>query len=297
MKKWMALGASLLATTTAFADGAYFNKPEPTMNDGFFVGLGANLNSLNITQNSFGLGISNIATSTGANSNGVASGNGAPFNNISNSIAPGLQFGYLKHIGGTPNLFGFKFSYEYIGSTMPNNDLFIPQIGQTTSAVTGVTSPLFGYVTAASIQPTINHELNLLALFGHSFGNASIYVGAGPALVNMKSGNYNSIGYAIVDGATVNVTGLVNYHTPSVWTWGGTAQLGANYFFSPTWFMDLSYSYTVTGTRTFNYQQNFVNNSTIAGLAYTTSGTLYTKNKISIQNQAVMLSFNKLFDF
>jgi hypothetical protein len=296
LKKWITLASCLLAGTACFASNVGTTTSDPR-HEGLFLGLGGNFNSLNLTQNSWGEGISNIQTSTGANSNGIAQGSGAPFNNINNSLAPGIQAGYFKHINSTPNLLGVKFSYQYLGSTATNSNLYIPQLGQTTSAVTGVTSPLVGYVNATSVQATINHEVALLAFIGRSFGNATFYLGAGPALVNLKSKNYYSIGYANVEGATVNVTGLITYSTPSIWAWAGAAQLGASYFFSPTWFIDMSYTYTVTGDNTVNYQQPFTNTSNLGGTTYTTSGTLITKDTLNVKNQTVMLSINKSFDF
>jgi hypothetical protein len=293
LKTRIALGIYILAGSVCFAGDANAAVSDLT-HDGFFVGLGGNYNSITLTQNSWGKGVSNIQTSTGANSNGVAQGNGAPFHNTNNALGPSIQAGYFKHIADTPNLVGVKFYYQYLNSTATNSNLYIPQIGRTTSAITGVSSPLFGYVNADSVQPITNHEVTLLLFLGRSFGNASLYVGAGPSLVNQKSNNYYSIGYANVEGATVNVTGLVSYSSPSFWAWGGTAQMGATYFFAPSWFVDMSYTYTITGNNTTNHQQTFANTSNLAGTIYTTSGTLYTKDTLSVINQTLMFSINKV---
>lgn len=72
--------------------------------------------------------------------------------------------------------------------------------------------------------------------------------------------------------------------------------MGAIYFFSPSWFVDVSYTYTKTGDNTINHQQSFANTSNLAGVTYTTSGTLYTKDTISVTNQTLMLAINKVFD-
>lgn len=283
-----------LAGSISFVGNANAVQGDLT-HDGFFIGMGADFNSVNFTQNSWGKGVSNILTSTGANSNGVGQGNGVPFHHITNTLSPSVQAGYFKHIGDTRNLLGVKFFYQYLGVTATNSNLFIPQLGQSTSAITGVTSALYGYVDGTSIQSKTNHNMALLLFAGHSFGNTTLYIGAGPSLVNIKSQNYDSIGYAEFNGATINVTGLVNYHSPSIWTWGGTAQLGATYFFMPSVFLDLSYTYTATGDYTVNHQQNFTNSSNIGGITYATAGTLYTRNTMSVQNQSVMLSINKVF--
>jgi hypothetical protein len=295
LKTGKVLGIYFLAGSVSFA--AHVSPAmSDSAHDGLFVGLGANYNSVNVTQDSWGLGVSNIQTSTGANSNGVAQGNGVPFHNVSNGLGPNFQAGYFKHISGTPNFAGVKFSYQFLNAVGNNANLFIPQIGQTTSAITGVTSPLYGYVNGTSIQPIVNHEVSFLLFGGRTFGNMSFYLGVGPSLINMQSKNYYSIGYAIAEGATVNVTGLVSYNSPTFWNLGGTAQMGATYYISPTWFIDMSYAYTVTGNYTTNHQQAFANKSSLGTTVYNTSGTLYTKDTLKVTNQSLMLTLNKVLD-
>jgi hypothetical protein len=291
----MVLTANLLSATTCFAGGMGSTELD-LMHDGLFLGLGANYNSINVTQNSWGQGISNIQTSTGANSNGIAQGTGAPFHNTTNTVAPEIQAGYFKHITGTPNLYGLKFSYQYLGATATNSNLYIPQLGEMTSS-TGATSSLFGYVNADSVQVATNHELTLLAFIGRSFGNKYVYLGAGPSLFNQQSKNYYSIGYAEFEGATVNVTGLVSYSSPSIWAWGGAAQLGMTYFINPTWFIDASYTYAITGNNTTPHEQAFSNSSSLGTTTYTTSGTLFTKDTLRVNTQALTIAINKVFDF
>ena len=290
----MFLTANLLGGTASFAGGMGSTESN-LMRDGLFLGLGGNYNSINITQNSWGKGISNIQTNTGANSNGIAQGTGAPFNNTTNQFAPEIQTGYFKHVTGSDYLYGLKFSYQYLGSKATNSNLYIPQLGEMTSS-TGATSPLFGYVNADSVQTTTNHELNLLAFIGKSFGNKSFYLGAGPSLFNLQSKNYYSIWYADYEGATVDVTGLVSYSSPQIWAWGGAAQIGMTYFINPTWFIDFSYTYSITGNNTTAHQQTFANSSSLGSTHYTTSGTLFTKDTLSVSNQALTLAINKVFD-
>lgn len=295
LKKWMVLSAHLLSGSACFA-GAMGSNESNLIHDGLFLGLGANYNFIDITQNSWGLGVSNIVTSTGGNSNGVAQGTGAPFNHTANRLSPEIQAGYFKQVTGTQQVYGLKFSYQYLGSTATNSNLYIPQLGQMTSS-TGTTSALFGYVNADSVQVTTNHELTLLAFIGRSFDNNKyVYIGAGPSLFNLQSKNYYSIGYAEYEGATVNVTGLVSYSSPSIWACGGAAQLGMTYFISPTWFVDASYTYTRTGNHTSPHEQAFSNASSLGSTHYTTSGTLSTRDTLRVSNQAFTLAINKVFD-
>ena len=290
----MILSANLLLATTSFAGDMGANESE-LIHDGLFLGLGVNYNAINVTQNAWGKGVSNIQVNTGGNSNGIAQGTGAPFHNTNIQLSPEVQAGYFKHIAGTDHLYGLKFSYQYLGSTATNSNLYIPQQGQMTSN-TGVTSPLFGYVNADSVQVKTNHELTLLGFIGHSFGNKYIYLGAGPSLFNQRSNNYYSIGYADYEGATIDVTGLVSYASPQVWAWGGAAQLGMTYFINPTLFIDASYTYSVTGENTTTHQQTFSNASSLGSTQYNTSGTLFTRDTLSVSNQALTLAINKVLD-
>jgi hypothetical protein len=294
LKRWIALSANLLIGTTCFAGGIDYTEMAPANQDGFYVGLGANYNSIYLTQNSWGLGISTIVTSTGVISHGVAQGSGAPFYHTTDTFAPEAQVGYFKHFNNSDLLYGLKFSYQYLGSTATNSNLYIPQLGETTNN-SGVTSTLFGYVNGDSIQVTTNHEMMLLAYIGRSFGNTSVYLGAGPSVFNIKSRNFYSIGYASIDGVTIDVTGLVSYDSPSMWIWGGAVQLGMTYFINPTWFIEASYTYAVTGDKTTSHEQAFLNSSSVGSTSYVTFGNLFTKDTLSVNNQSVSVLINKVF--
>ena len=262
----------------------------------FFFGLGGSYNSIHLTQDSWGKGVGNITTNTGSNSNGNAEGTGAPFDNNSQSLAPEIQIGYFKHFINHPNyLYGFKLSYQYLNSTATNPNLYIPQVGTETSQ-TGVVSPLFGWVNVDAVQVTTKHQINLLGFLGESFGNKFFYLGVGPTIVNLKSQNYYSIGYAQFEGATVNVTGLVSYSTPSLWLFGGAAQLGMTYFITPSLFIDANYTYAITGSHTVNHSQSYAYISSLGSTVYNSTGNLYTKNTLRIKNQSVAITINKVFD-
>lgn len=67
------------------------------------------------------------------------------------------------------------------------------------------------------------------------------------------------------------------------------------YFVSPTWFIDFSYTYALTNSRTVN-QQAFANSGTTGSTNYTTSGTLFTQNTLQVINQSATITINKVFD-
>lgn len=291
----MILSANLLVGTTCFASGVDATRSD-SMQSGLFFGIGGDYNSINLIQQSWGKGISNIVTNTGANSNGVGEGSSAPFNNTTQTLAPGAQIGYFKHFPSSPNLYGIKVSYQYLNSTATIPNLYIPQLGSSTNAITGAVSSLYGYVNVDSLQIATNHEFTVLPFLGRSFDNKYFYVGIGPSVFNIKSKNYYSIGYAEFDGTNVNVTGLVSYSSPSLWVLGGAAQLGMTYFITPSLFLDASYAYSISGSRTVSHQQTFANSSSSGTTTYATAGTLFTKNTMRVNNQSVRLTLNKVFD-
>lgn len=284
------LSFSLLGTSAFAGTMGAASNPQ-----GLFIGVGGNYNSLKIQQNSWGLGVSSLYINGVYNSIGIAQGDAAPFKNTSQSLAPEIQAGYVRNYND--NLYyGLKFTYQYLNAVATNRDLYLPQTGTLTSA-SGTTSSMFGYAIADSVEVTMNHNMNLFAMVGKQFGNKSIYLGAGPSVTSLQSQNYNSIGYAIVNGETLNVTGLVNYGSPTFWAWGGAAQIGMSYFITPSWFIDASYTYSAVQSRISRHEQAFTNTSTLTGDAVLTTGTLATKTTFkSTLLQSVNVSINKLFD-
>lgn len=263
---------------------------------GFFIGLGGNYSSVSLKQDSWGLGISNLNVNGVLTSRGIAQGNAAPFKNTSLTFSPEVQAGYLKNFNNDL-FYGIKFNYQYLGSVATNRDLYLPQTGELESFNPPSVSSMFGYAIADSVEVTINHTMNLLAIAGKQFNNKYVYLGAGPSLTSLQSQNYNSIGYAIVNGETLNVTGLVNYGSPTIWAWGGAAQIGASYFFDPTWFIDASYTFTGIGGYSTRHAQTFANTTVANGDTIVTSGILTTKTTFrSTLIQSVNLSINKMFD-
>lgn len=287
------LSCSLIGTS-AFA--GEMGAVSPT-HQGFFIGLGANYSALSLHQDSWGLGISNLVTNGVLTSTGIAQGNAAPFQNTSLTFSPEIQAGYLKNFNST-DYYGVKFTYQYLGLVVTNRDLYLPQVGELRSYNPPSTSSMFGYAIADSVETTVNHDMNLLALFGKQLNNKFIYLGAGPSLISLQSQNYNSIGYALVDGETLNVTGLVNYGSPTIWAWGGAAQIGMSYFIDSSWFLDASYTYTIAGSYTTPHEQSFSHTSTTTGGdTIVTSGVLATKDTFKTTRlQSINLSINKLFD-
>jgi hypothetical protein len=82
-------------------------------------------------------------------------------------------------------------------------------------------------ITPAEIN--IRHQLALVPTLGRSFGNVTVYAGGGPALFNVDTKFINAVGFAVIGGTVVNVTGTPVTFSNDDWVWGGVAQVGATY--------------------------------------------------------------------
>jgi len=215
---------------------------------------------------------------------------------ISSALVPAIQAGYFRHWSSSRWMWGGKISYSYLNINA-NRELLIPQIGGVTETVNGVTStyPFAGNYTVQTYQQTINHQISLIPLIGRSFERSYLYLGGGPALVQTKLSIQNMASpIAFVNGLPISPTGVGNgsNYSTNQWLFGGVAMVGATYFINTTWFLDLSYSYLMTNTKSSSWSgpwsDTLPSGSTRIGYnAGTSSGR--------VNVQAVSVSMNAVF--
>ncbi len=288
MKKLVVLSSLLFIFNASFADDTA-NLP----NAGFFAGLGGTYNSMNIERDLDAAGISDVYLTNGPfQASGEAGGPATDYKSSQSTLAPGLQLGYFRHFPNSSLVWGAKFSYEYLGITDTDNAVNVPQAGNFTN--NGQATNFTGHVVVGSIQATLNHQLALMPFIGQSFKNSYVYFGAGPELFDIQTKINNTTGYADLNGVHTNITGSSANFSDDNWEVGGGAQVGVNYYFDPTWSLDLNYSYAMVNY-TIHDNGGFSNTSISGGTSYTTVGTLYFKNDQTVAVQSVMLSINKLF--
>jgi len=260
--------------------------------EGGFVGLGGGYNSVNLSQNLSAAGVSNVYTGGALVASGQAGGPASPFHDNQNTFAPEVQAGYYDHFGNPNQLFGLKFLYKYLGTTSTDSHVDSFQVGSFTSQTA---ASFVGNVLINSAQTAINHNMALMAFTGHSFLNSFVYFGAGPTLFKTKSHLYGATGFADINGVHADITGAPTNFSFSKWMWGAAAQIGLAYFFSPSWFLDFSYTYSITGRYTSNVSGPFSSSTTSGGVTYTDTGTLYASTNQRVTSQAFSLSINKSF--
>lgn len=171
---------------------------------------------------------------------------------------------YTKHFKGSHNTWGVKFLSNYLGLSAQDR-LAASQ----------------AYKLASS---NIDHELGVLAYIGRSFANGHVYLGGGPSLFGAKSNVHDSFGNDTNHGSS-------DFFNPanSRLMWGGAAQLGMSYYFDPSWYLDLNYTYAITGLN---------NSGPYTSLAsYTGAGPSFVSTTQRLNAQALALSVKKFFAF
>lgn len=260
-------------------------------NAGVHFGLGLNLNSTAFKgQELEATGISDVTnTSTGAFVNAGTAGGppvGIDMANA-NGVSPTLQLGYFQKLKDSNYLWGIKFSYSYLGGTTATNDYIrVPQYGSYSNG-----TPFTGNAIASSYQKTINHQFALIPYFGQAFDRGTIYAGIGPTFSQVSTKINNLVGFADINGNRTDISGTPQNFSASQWVWGGAVMLGGTYYLDKSWFLDFSYTYSMTQNKTASYNSTFYNPSS----PNTYSGSLIGSSTGTATVQSVTLTINKVF--
>ena len=101
----------------------------------------------------------------------------------------------------------------------------------------------------------------------------------------------DGIGFAYINGTELDVTGSPIGFSSSDWVWGGAGQVGLNYFLSPSWALDLNYTFAMSA----HYKIKYAGDFTSANGPLTTAGTAYVNASQQVTTQAFSVSINKVF--
>ena len=253
-------------------------------NSGVYVGLGIDANSTQFNgQTLSGTGVT-TDTIAGRSASGIGSGETGVVFGPAKSISPSIQVGYFQKFQDSSYLWGTKFSYSYIGgSPATTYNVQLPQYGTFPNG-----KPLTGGdAVTSSYQKSITNQLSLIPYFGKSLEKGIVYFGIGPTYSQVRSTTNGLVGYAKIDGRTLDVSGAPQSFIASQWVYGGAAMLGGSYFINKNWFIDLSYNYAMTQNKTSNRVSPFSNPPTTGLLIGSSTGTATV--------QTVSLTLNKLF--
>ena len=246
------------------------------------IGVGANLTQFN-GQTLSGTGLT-TDTIAGRSASGIGSGETGVVFGPAKSISPSVQIGYFKKFEDSSYLWGTKFSYSYIGgSPATTYNVQLPQYGTFPNG-----KPLTGgNAVTSSYQKSITNQISLIPYFGKALEQGMIYFGVGPTYSEVRSTTNGLVGYAQIDGRTVDVSGAPQSFISSQGVYGGAAMIGGSYFIDKNWFLDLSYTYSMTQNKTSNRVSPFTNPPTTGFLIGSSTGTATV--------QTIGLTLNKLF--
>jgi len=261
----------------------------------FYVGAGGGYGRTNFsTQTVYGIGYSNLYTSNGTlTETGVASGDAYLSMPTRSTFVPSAQLGYFQHFDNSDWLWGGKIVYNYLGATSTVQNAILPQNGSSQFLGNPTPVPLTGYAVINSFQTTINHQVILAPMIGRSFEDGFVYGGAGPSLSNMQTRVDGVIGYAPVNGVQTDITGAPRNLFNSGWVFGGAIMVGGTYFFAPTWFLDLSYTFGLTTPQDATFSGPFIDNNLPGGAQ--TTGTAIVHPSGTVMTHAILLTINKAF--
>jgi opacity protein-like surface antigen len=259
-------------------------------NSAFFLGLGASGNWTDFTnQHVYAIGTSKVFTDGILSASGSAQGPTRIPMNDRFAFAPSFQGGYFQRFGASDWLWGAKLSYNYLGSTSTNYNSIIPQFGSYSTIDHPTPVPFSGPAYVHASETSLLQEIDLVPFLGRAFGQSYVYAGGGPTLSQTRTRLNGLVGFALVDGAIVDQSGAPQDFSSSSWLFGGAAVVGVTYFVTPTWFIDLSYTYAFTQGHTATFASPFVDHSS------TSVGTLVGNSAWTAQTQRVGLTINKAF--
>ena len=304
MKK-IILGGILmgLAVTNAFSGGmmragsAIAPDKSIVPQSAFFGGLGGGWSSGSFgNQEVYGKGTSySPSTKTDPNPQvGSAAGSTGLDLDTQSALAPVIQAGYFQHVFGSQWMGGGKFSYSYLDIGSAKSDLQIPQAGGFTQS--GNYTPFTGNYLVQSYRQTINQQLSLIPFVGRSFDRSYVYLGVGPTTVQTKTLIEDITGYehvAVIPTSPTGV-GLGEKYSITQWLFGGVVMLGTTYFIDPTWFVDISYTYSITGTKTSGWGGPWTDTDATNSNVMRTGTNIGTSSG-SVNTQALVISINKAF--
>jgi hypothetical protein len=275
---------------------SFFAQAAKMPDSAFSLGVGANINNVNYNGQAVNeVGYSKVYGTTG---NLISTGTaGGPSVNVDLSsilsVAPYGQGGYFAKFEGTEWLWGGKITYAYTNTSSDSSSFNVPQYGAYGS------TPFVGNAVNQAYKVSLNNQFIFLPYLGRAFEEGYVYIGAGPTLNQVNSYINNVTGYATIGGVNTNISGAPqSVASNNRWIGGGAVSLGGTYFIAEDWFLDFSYTYTVTANYVQNYSSPFSNPASSAynpSTAKTYTGTLTGISQGYISSNSFALTINKTF--
>jgi hypothetical protein len=260
----------------------------------FFLGVGGGYNVANFgTQNVYAVGTSNVYQNGLLTSSGSAAGPANIETNSQSAVGFSAQGGYFQHFYSSDWLWGAKFAYSYLGATSIVRNALLPQAGSFTPTGSNTAVPFTGNALVQSFQTNVTQQLAFIPFIGKSFDRSMIYIGAGPTLSQVRTTLNGLIGFADINGTRTDVSGSPVNFSSTAWVYGGAATIGASYFLGQSWFIDVNYTFAMTGNNTSGFSGPFTNPNGTNGS--TTVGTMVGTSAGKLITQGITATINKTF--
>lgn len=260
----------------------------------FFLGAGGGYNVANFgAQNVYAVGTSNVYQNGLLTSSGSAAGPATIETNSRSAVAFSAQGGYFQHFYSSDWLWGAKIAYSYLGATSVVRNALLPQSGSFTLTGSTTAVPFTGNALVRSFETNVSQQLAFIPFIGKSFDRSMVYIGAGPTLSQVRTTLNGLIGFADINGARTDVSGSPVNFSSTTWVYGGAATIGASYFLSPSWFIDVNYTFAVTENNTSSFSGPFTNPNGTNGS--TTVGTMVGTSAGKLITQGIVATINKAF--
>lgn len=262
------LSASIMTTIT-LASGHQIPKCS-----GLYLGLGGTFSTIDEDFKSF------MHTNTDKSSFDL-------YESHQNRLTPLIQVGYWSPTC-TKWLWGMELKWQDLGYKTSNEE---SNRGQHLENATFSSINFFGPEVDRDFSSItkMNNQITFLGYVGESVWKGFAYVGIGPALLNASNTIYVS---------SVHIPNGIGDHLISTsvrdnkTAWGGTIEVGYNYYLSSTWFLNVSYMYSQMNKTKF---KNLANTAILNGFDAPGATTLGVDRSLDFRQQAICLSFNKVF--
>jgi hypothetical protein len=282
---------SARAPTSATQNGSSWSE---VPNGAFFIGLGGSYNTSSFgTQDVYAVGTSNVFTNGLLTSSGSAAGPASIYIGSESAFGFAAQGGYFQKFSGSEWLWGAKFAYRDLETTAAVRNVLLPQAGSFKATGSTTPVPFTGNALVGTYQTNITHQISFIPFVGRSFEKSFVYFGVGPTLSRMRTNLNALIGFADINGARTDVSGQPINLTSSSWVYGGAATVGLTYFLAPSWFLDFSYTFAMTGDQALGYSSPFTNPNGSNGSTIT--GTLVGTSSGRVITQGIAATINKAF--
>ncbi|HTI01527.1 MAG TPA: hypothetical protein VL752_11330 [Acidisoma sp.] len=268
--------------------------PAAAPRSAFFGGVGLGIQGVDFGHQSlYAVGTSRNYAADALVSVGSAWGPGSVDPAIPVTTAPEIRLGYYRHFGTSPWLWGMRVSYADLLAEETVQNVDIPQAGIIAYASTQSYQPFTGTAVVQSYRVRADSRFGAMPFIGHDLGQGFVYLGLGGTMTHATTELNGLVGYADINGQTVNVSGAPQDFQSSGWVLGAGATLGGTYFLTHDWFLDIAYSFTETAAQVGRYFSSFTNTTTNPGV--TTTGDLYGQSSERMITHGITITINRRF--